>query len=69
MTGPVEGARFAPPLTVGGRWVGEWVDPWSGASPGAVDVAGGAGGTVELPVPSFSPDVALRLDHAPKEAP
>ena len=62
----VEGAVFAPPLAVDGRWVGEWVDPWSGAILGVVDVqAGGPDGTPELAVPSFSRDVALRLDYAP----
>ena len=62
----VEGAVFAPPLAVDGRWVGEWIDPWSGAILGVVDVqAGGPDGTPELAVPSFSRDVALRLDHAP----
>jgi hypothetical protein len=59
----VEGARFAPPLAAGGRWVGEWIDPWSGAILGTVDLAGGPSGTPELDVPSFSRDVALRLDR------
>jgi len=66
----VDGARFTPPLAVGGRWVGEWIDPWSGVVLGSVDVrAGGRRGAPELAVPSFSRDVALRLDfaHAPKK--
>jgi hypothetical protein len=64
----VEGGRFTPPLAVGGRWVGEWIDPWSGAILGSVDVlAGGPHGTPELAVPSFSRDVALRLDYARKD--
>ncbi|MBW2545735.1 MAG: cellulase family glycosylhydrolase [Deltaproteobacteria bacterium] len=61
-----EGAVFAPPLAVDGRWVGEWIDPWSGAILGVVDVrAEEPHRTPELAVPSFSRDVALRLDHAP----
>lgn len=63
----VGGASFAPPLAVGGRWVGEWIDPWTGAILGTVDVLGRSDGTSTLPVPSFSRDVALRLDYAPKE--
>ena len=60
----VEGAVFAPPLAVDGRWVGEWIDPWSGATLGVVDVqAEGPHRPPELAVPSFSRDVALRLDH------
>jgi hypothetical protein len=60
----VEGAVFALPLATDGRWVGEWVDPWSGTTLGDVDVlAEGAHRTLELAVPSFRRDVALRLDH------
>ena len=61
---PVEGARFVAPLTHGGRWVGQWIDPWSGAILGNVDVVGGPWALPELAVPPFSRDVALRLDYA-----
>jgi hypothetical protein len=68
--GMVTGARFTPPFAVGGRWAGQWIDPWSGAILGVVDVlAGGPHGAPELAVPSFSRDVALRLDYAPKPGP
>jgi hypothetical protein len=60
----VEGAVFEPPLAVSGRWVGEWVDPWTGETLGSVDVqAASPTDPAELGVPSFSRDVALRLDH------
>jgi len=63
----VAGARFAPPLAGPGRWRGAWIDPWSGERLGRVVVrAGGPDGTPELAVPSFSRDVALRLDRVPR---
>lgn len=51
---------FTLPLEADGHWAGEWIDPWSGDTLAVVDVQ--AEGTLELAVPSFSRDAALRLD-------
>jgi len=68
---PVVGASFVPPLALGGRWQGEWLDPWTGETLGSVAFdAAEAQDPVVLPIPDFSRDVALRLDRAsPKAAP
>jgi hypothetical protein len=62
----VSGATFAPPLAHDGRWVGAWVDPWTGATLAPVELVARRHRTPTLSVPPFSRDVALRLDRVRK---
>jgi hypothetical protein len=43
-----------------GRWCGRWYDPWQG-SHGAAVSATTVAGALELPIPPFARDFALRL--------
>ena len=47
-----------------GTWTGWWIDPYTGERSSEVSVLTGEG-TLELPAPAFSRDVALRLERSP----
>jgi hypothetical protein len=64
---PVAGARFVPPVAAGGVWRGEWIDPWTGATEPVEYRVGGPSGPGSLAIPTFSRDLALRLDYAPEK--
>jgi len=63
---PVEGASIDVTVRTGGAWRGKWLDPWTGRVLGQVAFAGPADRTATLAVPSFSRDVALRLNRKAK---
>jgi len=63
---PVQGALLELTELVDGRWRAHWIDAYTGAELAAVDRIVEAG-AVELPVPEFVGDVALRLERIPQD--
>jgi hypothetical protein len=60
---PVEGASLEIDVQ-DGRYNARWIDPYGGPSPAPGEVAA-QGGRVTLEVPTFSRDLALRLERVP----
>jgi hypothetical protein len=61
---PVAGGSFVVPLRGGGKWWGQWIDPWTGAQVVRFPILPPAGQQeAALSVPTFSRDLALRLDR------
>jgi hypothetical protein len=59
---PVEGATLALDGLADGAWTARWIDAYTGEDVAALPVAV-SGGTVTLDVPTFTRDVALRMER------